>query len=161
KEGRLLLFGDFERQAIFDNETGRDRVRSRAPYLPTHKLTQNCRNLPRIGYQANLFSQLQPGYKRFRRQDDGVDPVFRQYQAGQDQSRLLTEAIRELKDDGYELSEIVVLSPLRNASTAATTSDSWLRQILKPADGLAARPGQVHYSTIHAFKGLEAPAVVV
>lgn len=161
KEGRLLLFGDFERQAIFDNETGRDRLRSRAPYLSTHKLMQNCRNLPRIGYQVNLLSHLQPGYQQFRRQDDGIDPVFRQYQAGQDQSTLLTTAIRGLKDDGYELSEIVVLSPLRDASTAATTSDPWLRQILKPADGLVARPGQVQYSTIHAFKGLEAPAVVI
>jgi len=161
KEGRLLLFGDFERQAIFDNETGRDRLRSRAPYLSTHKLMQNCRNLPRIGYQVNLLSHLQPGYQRFRRQDDGIDPVFRPYQAGQDQSTLLTTAIRGLKDDGYELSEIVVLSPLRDASTAATTSDPWLRQILKPADGLVTRPGQVQYSTIHAFKGLEAPAVVV
>lgn len=161
KEGRLLLFGDFERQAIFENETGRDRVRSRAPYLSTHKLMQNCRNLPRIGYQVNLLSHLQPGYQQFRRQDDGIDPVFRQYQAGQDQSTLLTTAIRGLKDDGYELNEIVVLSPLKGASTAATTSDPWLRQILKPADGLAARPGQVQYSTIHAFKGLEVPAVVV
>lgn len=161
KEGRLLLFGDFERQAIFDNEAGRDRLRSRAPYLSAHKLMQNCRNLPRIGYQVNLLSHLQPGYQRFRRQDDGIDPVFRPYQAGQDQSTLLTTAIRGLKDDGYELSEIVVLSPLRDASTAATTSDPWLRQILKPADGLVARPGQVPYCTIHAFKGLEAPAVVV
>lgn len=161
KEGRLLLFGDFERQAIFDNETGRHRLRSRAPYLSAHKLMQNCRNLPRIGYQVNLLSHLQPGYQQFRRQDDGIDPVFHKYQAGQDQSTLLTTAIRRLKDDGFELSEIVVLSPLRNASTAATTSDPWLRQILKPADGLSARPGQVRYSTIHAFKGLEAPAVVV
>ena len=161
KEGRLLLFGDFERQAIFDSETGPGRLRSRAPYLSTHKLMQNCRNLPRIGYQVNLLSHLQPGYQKFRRQDDGIDPIFRQYQAGQDQTTLLTTAIRGLKDDGYELSEIVVLSPLRDASTAATTRDPWLRQILKPADGLAARAGQVRYSTIHAFKGLEAPAVVV
>lgn len=161
KDGRLLLFGDFERQAIFDNETGRDLLRSRAPYLSTYKLMQNCRNLPRIGYQVNLLSHLQPGYQQFRRQDDGIDPVFRQYQAGQDQSALLTTAIRGLKEDGYELSEIVVLSPLRDASTAASTSDPWLRQILTPATGLAARPGQVRYSTIHAFKGLEAPAVVV
>lgn len=161
KEGRLLLFGDFERQAIFDNETGRDRLRSRTPYLSSHKLVQNCRNLPRIGYQVNLFSHLQPGYQQFRRQDDGIDPVFHKYQAGQDQSTLLTTAIRGLRDDGYELSEIVVLSPLRDASIAATTNDPWLRQILKPANGLAARPGQVQYSTIHAFKGLEAPAVVV
>ena len=161
KEGRLLLFGDFERQAIFENEKGRDRLVSRAPFLATYKLMQNCRNLPRIGYQANLVCHLQPGYQQFRRQDDGIDPVFRQYQAGQDQAKLLATAIRELRDDGYQLNEIVVLSPLRDASTAATTSDPWLRQILKPADGLAARGGQVQYATIHSFKGLEAPAVVV
>lgn len=161
KEGRLLLFGDFERQAIFDNQTGRDRLRSHAPHLSTFKLMQNCRNLPRIGYQVNLLSRLQPGYQQFRRQDDGIDPVFIKYQKGQDQSTLLASAIRGLKTDGYELNEIVVLSPLRDASTAATTSDPWLRQILKPADGLIARPGQLQYATIHAFKGLEAPAVVV
>ncbi len=161
EEGRLLLFGDFERQAIYGNETGLDRLRSRAPYLSTHKLVQNCRNLPRIGYQVNLLSHLRPGYRQFRRQDDGVDPVFHRYQAGQDQSALLSHAIHGLKDDGYQLNEIVVLSPLRGASTAANTSDPWLRQILKPADGLVAVRGQVQYSTIHAFKGLEAPAVVV
>ncbi len=161
KEGRLLLYGDFDRQAIFDDETGIDRLRERSPYLSTHKLMQNCRNLPRIGYQVNLLSHLQPGYHQFRRQDDGVDPVFHKYKAGQDQSMLLATAIRRLKGDGFELNEIVVLSPLRDASTATTTGDPWLRQILKPADGLAARPGQVHYSTIHAYKGLDSPAIVV
>ena len=161
KEGRVLLFGDFERQAIFENENGRERLRARSPYLSTYKLVQNCRNLPRIGYQVNLLSHLQPGYQKFRRLDDGVDPEFRQYQAGQDQSALLATALRGIKDEGYELNEIVVLSPVRESSAAATATDPWLRQILKPADGLQARPGQVHYSTIHAFKGLEAPAVIV
>lgn len=161
EEGRVLLFGDFERQAIYENETGRECLRARAPYMASHKLMQNCRNLPRIGYQVNLLSRLQPGYQQFRRFDDGVDPTFHQYQSGQDQSALLVSAIRHLKDEGYELREIVVLSPQRDRSTAATTDDSWLRQILKPADGLPSRPGQVQYSTIHAFKGLEAPAVIL
>ncbi|RYU09678.1 nuclease-related domain-containing DEAD/DEAH box helicase [Nocardioides iriomotensis] len=161
KAGRVLLFGDFERQAIFENETGRERLRARAPYMTSHKLMQNCRNLPRIGYQVNLLSHLEPGYQQFRRLDDGVDPEFRQYRAKQDQSALLVSAIRGLKDEGYELNEIVVLSPQRDGSTATTTQDPWLRQILKPADGLPSRAGQVQYSTIHAFKGLEAPAVVV
>lgn len=161
KGGRLLLFGDFERQSIFENEKGRDLLRARAPYLTSHRLLQNCRNLPRIGYQVNLFSNLRPGYQKFRRLDDGIDPSFIQYVAPDDQSALLVTALRNLKDDGFELNEIVVLSPLREGSTAATTSDPWLRQILKPADGLEARPGQVHYSTIQAFKGLEAPAIVV
>ncbi|MCP2242439.1 nuclease-related domain-containing DEAD/DEAH box helicase [Lentzea aerocolonigenes] len=161
KDGRVLLFGDFERQAIFENETGRERLRARTPHLTSHKLIHNCRNLPRIGYQVNLLCDLQPGYQRFRRPDDGIDPTFRQYRAGQDQSALLAAAIRELRNEGYELNEIVVLSPHRDYSTAATTNEQWLRQILKAADGLPARPGQVQYSTIHAFKGLEAPAVVV
>lgn len=161
QEGRLLFFGDFERQSIFENESGRDLLRSRAPYLSSHKLIQNCRNLPRIGYQVNLLSHLQPGYQQFRRLDDGIDPIFHRYQEGQDQSALLVAAIRGLKEDGYELNEIVVLSPQRDGSTAATTSDPWLRQILKPADGLPVRPGQVQYSTIHAFKGLDAPALIV
>jgi hypothetical protein len=161
KDGRVLLFGDFERQAIYENETGRERLRSRAPHMTSHKLLQNCRNLPRIGYQVNLLSHLQPGYQQFRRLDDGIDPIFRQYKAGQDQSPLLVGAIQGLKDEGYQLNEIVVLSPQRNSSTAATSEDPWLRQILKAADGLPARPGQVQFSTIHAFKGLEAPAVIV
>lgn len=161
KDGRLLVFGDFERQAIFENEKGRERLRSRVPYLMSHKLLQNCRNLPRIGYQVNVLSHLQPGYHEFRRHDDGVDPAIRPYRAGQDQSARLVAAIRGLKEEGYELSEIVVLSPKRNGSTAETTTDQWLRQVLKPADGLSPRPGQLQYATIHSFKGLEAPAVVV
>lgn len=161
KEGRLLFFGDFERQAIFGNEQGRDRLRSRAPHLMSHKLIQNCRNLPRIGYQVNVLSRLQPGYQDFRRPDDGIDPVLHPYQAGQDQSALLVAAIRSLKDEAYGLNEIVVLSPKRDGSTAETTTDRWLRQVLKPANGLPPRPGQLQYATIQAFKGLEAPAVVV
>jgi superfamily I DNA/RNA helicase len=104
---------------------------------------------------------MQPGYQQFRRLDDGIDPIFRQYKAGQDQSALLVAAIQSLKDEGYELNEIVVLSPQRNSSTAATTEEPWLRQILRAADGLPARPGQVQFSSVHAFKGLEAPAVIV
>lgn len=161
KEGRVLLFGDFERQAIYENETGRERLRARAPHMTSHRLMQNCRNLPRIGYQVNVLSHLQPGYQQFRRLDDGIDPIFRQYKVGQDQSPLLVGAIQGLRNEGYELNEIVVLSPHRKSSTAATTEDTWLRQILKAADGLPPRPGQVQFATIHAFKGLEAPAVVV
>lgn len=161
QEGRVLLFGDFERQAIYENETGRDRLRARAPRITSYKLGQNCRNLPRIGYQVNRLSHLQPGYQQFRRLDDGVEPTFCQYQSGQDQSGLLVAAIGQLKDEGYDLNEIVVLSLQRDRSTAATTGNKWLQQILKPADGLPAYPGQVQYSTIHAFKGLEAPAVIL
>jgi hypothetical protein len=161
RSGRVLLFGDFERQAIFDDGAGRELLRTRIPHLPTHRLTTNCRNLPRIGYSVNMFSGLKPGYRKFRRGDDGINPGWLKYKAGSDQTPLLLQAIQRLREDHYKLDEIVVLSPLANGSVAASTNDQWLRQILRPATGLARRKGEVQYTTIQAFKGLEAPAVVV
>ena len=159
--GRLLLFGDFERQAIFESADGRDLLKRRCPYLVFNRLTTNCRNMPRIGYVVNTLSRLQPGYENFRRQDDGVDPTFLTYEAGSDQSAQVVESIRKLRDEGFDLNEIAVLSVVRSGSTAETTTDPWLLQILQPADGTPPRPGRLQHSTIHAFKGLEAPAVVI
>lgn len=159
--GRVIFFGDFERQAIFDVPDGRQLLRSRIGHLTTHRLTTNCRNLPRIGYHVNTFSNWEPGYQRFRRMDDGFDPTVLTYKSGQNQSELLLSAIHSLRSDGYELDEIVVLSPLEKTSTAGCTTDPWLRQVVRPADGYPGRPGQLIYSTIQAFKGLEARAIVV
>lgn len=163
KDGRVLFFGDFERQAVYENEQGRERLRARAPHMMSHRLFVNCRNLPRIGFQTNLLSKLQPGYQtdQFRRLDDGVDPSVLPYASRQEQPAQLINAVRALRDEGYELNEIVVLSPLGSTSTAGTTSDPWLRQVLHPADGLPPRKGKLTYGTIHAFKGLEAPAVII
>ncbi|QDY68055.1 nuclease [Glutamicibacter halophytocola] len=162
QNGRVLFYGDFERQAIYANEVGRDLLFQRSSRLPQFKLVMNCRNVPRIGYQTNMLTKLQPGYTHFRREDDGIDPEIRTYKRPDDQTKLLASAIRKLKAEGYSLDEIVVLSPLRDKSVAAQTSDSWLRQILTPViDVSDSRPGKVRYCTIHAFKGLEAPVIVL
>lgn len=60
-------------------------------------------------------------------------------------------------DNVYAFNEIVVLSPLLEASIAGSTAGSWFRRILGQYDDRAACPDQVHYSTIHIFEGLEAP----
>jgi len=160
-DGRVLLFGDFERQSIFECGDGRQFVRQRMPDLTTNNLTVNCRNRPRIGTVVRTLSNMVPGYRRFRRQDDGIDPSFLTYQPGQDQSPLLAQAVRDLKADGYQLEEIVVLSPRNSGATAELTTDTWLRQVLTPEDGRAPRRGRLRFSTIHAFKGLEAAAVIL
>ncbi|MEI2638744.1 MAG: ATP-binding domain-containing protein [Microthrixaceae bacterium] len=59
------------------------------------------------------------------------------------------------------MNEITVLSPLASDSTSETTDDKWLRQVLRPADGTPPKAGQLQYCTIHSFKGMEAPAVVI
>lgn len=107
------------------------------------------------------LSHISPGYRRFRRPDDGADPEFIPIRQGADHSAALADAIGQLKGEGLSLDEVVVLSPLRSGSTAETTTNTWLRQILRPADSGPPRLCQVRYSTIHAFKGLDAPAVIV
>jgi hypothetical protein len=161
KKGRVLLFGDFERQAIFQAPDGRELLRKAIPGLAAHRLTYNCRNLPRIGYTVNLFSGLSPGYQRFRRDDDGFDPTTISYKSGDDQSRQLVACVRDLQAEGFTLNEITILSPIKSGSVVETTTDPWLRQVLRKADGTAAPPGQLQYGTIAQFKGLESPAVVL
>ncbi len=161
RDGRVLMFGDFERQAIYGHEGAREVLLTRAPHLASFRLSENCRNLPRIGYHVNLFGDLSPGFREFRRIDDGIDPRVIPYVSGDDQGALLRKAVNDLRDDGFDLTEIVVLSPLGRNSVAASTSDPWLRQLLIPADGSKPPRGGLRYSTIHAFKGLDAPAVIV
>ncbi|PRB76090.1 nuclease [Arthrobacter sp. MYb214] len=162
QNGRLLFYGDFERQAIYTNKMGRGLLFQRSSQMSQFKLVMNCRNVPRIGYQTNMLTKLQPGYSLFRREDDGIDPEIRKYKRAEDQTAFLSSAIRKLKAEGYSLDEIVVLSPLRDMSAAAQTTDPWLRQILSfLGDSLETTPGKVRYSTIHAFKGLEAPVVIL
>lgn len=159
--GRVLMFGDFERQAIYDDGHGRELLKAYAPNMPSHRLKMNCRNLPRIGFSVNFFSGLKPGYEKFRRPDDGTNPVLFKYVRGRDQSPLLRRAIEALREESFDLSEIVVLSPLGAGSVAATTTDPWLRGVLMQADGATPKRGKIRFTSIHAFKGLEAPAVIV
>jgi len=161
KGGRVLLFGGFERQAIYETDDGRGLLSHMIPGLATFSLTVNCRNVPRIGTVVKRLSHMTPGYRRFRRPDDGADPEFIPIPRGSSQSADLANAVRALRHDGYGLEEIVVLSPLRQGSTAETTTDPWLRQVLRPADGQTPRAGKLRYNTIHSFKGLEAPAVII
>lgn len=158
--GRLLLFGDFDRQAIYESEDNRPLLRERIGDLTAYGLKVNCRNLPRIAHATETFNVF-PGYQGYRRQDDGIAPTFVRYDRGADQSSKLSSAIRLLRDEGYELGEIAVLSTRRAESAARSTTEPWLRQILVPADGRPRQAGKVVHSTIHAFKGLEASAVVL
>ncbi|MEU8179737.1 NERD domain-containing protein [Micromonospora sp. NPDC049047] len=157
--GRCLMFGDFERQSLYGLLDGRQELGTRIPGLPTFTLTANCRNLPRIGSAVEVLTGMEPGYKRFRRPDDGMQPRYYWYSDPQEQRHLLVQAVRELRDEGFRLDEIAILSTRRVRSAAAQCQDPWLRPLLTQTE--ATMPGRVRYSTVHAFKGLEAPAVIV
>jgi hypothetical protein len=158
--GSWRIFGDFERQAIygFDGPAPARSLLSRVDSVPTFRLTANCRNTPRIAAQVSLVTGLPP-YQRILRPDNGVEPELRFLRHGDSAGEALTSILEMLKREGFAGDEVVVLSRRNKDSAAETISTEPWRSRLRPLGSLAR--GHVRFGSIHAYKGLEAAAVVV
>lgn len=157
--GEWRVFGDFERQAIYGDSGLGDFVARRAGGAPTYSLRTNCRNTPRVATLVRLLSKLDPDYARVLRPDDGVEPDLHFYRDDEDAPRALVRALEELRGGGYRGRDIVILSTRAQGSSAERiTAPPWADRLraMSRASG-----GHTPYTTIHAFKGLEAPAIVV
>lgn len=159
--GRWMFFGDFERQALY-GASGLSldafcATRGRNP--SRFHLGVNCRNVPRVVELVRLLGGLESGYSRVRRPDNGVEPRLKFYGSSEEQCELLAGALGELYEDGYAGSDIVVLSSRAGACCAERISATPWRDRLHPIREAAS--GQIGFTTIHAFKGMEAPAIVV
>ena len=158
RDGHFKFFGDFDHQLIFESVDGRDDLSELASYS-NYELMTNCRNRPRIGYDAaNLFET--ESYRSFLRPDDNVDSVWKRFDSHENQVSELTTILERIREEGYESADIAILSPISDENGAAHTSlPSPLRQRLSPARN--AGIGKTKTSTIQAFKGLEARVVIV
>ncbi len=163
--GCWAMFGDFERQAIYADKgatQGLERLRSRTvDSLSTYRLRINCRNATRIAEAVTITSGMSPGYSRILNIADSTDvePVF--YRSAANQGDLLIATVAKLLKS-FAPEEIVVLSTRADASSCAAKQirkqTGWHFATFReePSDGPSIR-----YSSIHAFKGLEAAAVVL
>jgi superfamily I DNA/RNA helicase len=104
------------------------------------------------------LGQLVPFYEKILRPDDGVDPELLSYTGASEQARVLRQTIVEFREEGYKSRDIVVLSPRKHgAPSELADTGSALRLEPYPASGNTA----CGWTTIHAFKGLEAPVVIL
>lgn len=161
-KGRWRAFGDFDRQSIYRSDQAislQDFQATRASSLTKARLTVNCRNLPRVTKHIEKLGQLVPAYTRVRRPDDGVDPIFRFHQSDDDQELNLRKLLLEIEASGVAKAEIVVLSPAKAGAAARIAQKDGKASILVPYD--AEVRDRVRFCTIHAFKGLEATAIVL
>ena len=159
--GEWRLFGDFERQSIYGSTSSSlDSFRGgRGAGAPLYSLRTNCRNTPRVATLVRLLSHLDPDYSGIRRPDDGIEPELR-FHAGPDEAAgALVRALTELRAAGYKGRDVAVLSARRSDSSAERITEQPWCDRLRPLGGGSG--GHTLYGTIHAFKGLEAPAIVV
>jgi DNA polymerase III delta prime subunit len=158
--GRWRLFGDFERQTLYETDLSvEDFTHRRAAGTPTYLLRTNCRNVPRISSLVRLLAGLEPNYSKVLRPDNGVEPEVKYYSSLDAQVSLLASSLDSLLAERFGPDDIVVLSPRSgNACSDALTNGKWKGRLCS-AESAAA--GQIKTSTVHSFKGLESAAVVL
>jgi superfamily I DNA/RNA helicase len=108
---------------------------------------------------VRVLGHLDPDYARILRQDDGVEPELRFYTGREQGVEALIGVLAELRNEGYRGPDVAVLSPRASGSASEGVTEQPWRDRLRPLS--APGNGHVRYGTIHAFKGMEAPAIVV
>ena len=156
---RLILFGDFTRQALYGGPLrGHHDLCTAMHGAPVFSLNVNCRNTKRIATQADLMCGF-TGTKISERQPEG-DPV-EVFFTGDDAAALgrLGQIVASLRTAGYRAADAVILGPRRRENCLLANIGSIGGWHVK--DIAFAGPGDIAYSTIHSFKGLERPVVIV
>lgn len=160
--GSWRMFGDFERQMLYgqDRHQVEDLIRKRCGTIARGSLRVNCRNTPRVATLSHLLGRLTPNYSRILRPDDHIEPVISYYATPSQQRKELSKILERLFRESYSGDDVVVLSPKTGARCAAAnvTDKPWSDQL---AAFEAASTGQIRYTTIQSFKGLESPAIVI
>jgi hypothetical protein len=156
--GFSLFAGDFEHQNIYGfAEAALQDLQVWQPNAVTVEMAVNCRSTRSIGMYANLMCSLEPPYEEFRRADRGVDPQLVFLDETQDFGSAVAAEVQRYLNERYAPSEIVILSP-RRPSYVMNPKNRWLHDRVH----VGLEPAQrVRIGTVHEFKGLEAPVVIL
>ena len=162
KGGQWRFFGDFERQDIFSNgavpkdDFFNKRIEQRGAI---RSLSENCRNTQEISTALTIHARLKPGYSKVLRQDTRHDPEIRRYINEAEQLESVRGLLDQYLAEGFKASEIVLLSPRKSGCLAQSlaTAPPWKGRIKE----YASKSTNLTFSTIYAFKGLEAPVVIL
>lgn len=156
---RLILFGDFTRQAIYQG-TGSSAAafRQAFPGMSTYGLSLNCRNTRRIVSATERLTGM-TGVRSSDRQLDG-DPVETFYYDGPQEGRDKLEiALRSLRTAGFKHEDIAIIGPRRLEDSLLGKAGAIAGYRIR--DYSPAGVDAIPYSTIHAFKGLERPVIIL
>ncbi len=165
--GHWAFFGDFDRQAIYLTGGSRtaatmlESLLQRSPHHTNFTLRINCRNAAPIAETLTLACNVRPGYTRFLHEMEGggVDPLF--WNCGEDQEALLNSAASELRR-AFHADEIVILSlNADEKSCAGHLADREPGKFLPLRQLGTTGASSICYTSVHAFKGLEAPAIIL
>ena len=160
--GRWAIFGDFTRQALYGGTEEPVAALSRyCEHFVRAHLTLNCRNTRRIAEETTLVA----GFDRppFRLGDEVGLPVEQRYwKKPADLVDSLTTVVERLVKEQMPIEDVMILSPrrLENSGLAGVETISRF-SLVDVSRGMANAEHSLKFSTIHSFKGLESPVVII
>lgn len=157
-KGFWCAFGDFESQRIYGQVDGRLLLEEKSNFAKGF-LSTNCRNTELIGSYTTQIVPKAPKWSRFRRTMNQVEPKIRFTRNDESLAKLIDEAINYFRQEKFSFDDIVVLSPNKIEDPNHEFSDSdFSSKFLQYSTSTV---GKIRFSTIHAFKGLESPCILL
>ena len=160
--GRWAIFGDFTRQALYGGAEDPVTALSRhCDYFVRARLMLNCRNTRRIAEETTLVA----GFDKppFRLGDEiGLPVEHRYWKTPADLVDSLTIVVERLVKEGMPVEDVMILSPRRLENSGLAGVQRISRFPLEDISrGAADVRHSLKFSTIHSFKGLESPVVII
>ena len=158
KNGNWYFFMDAERQNLYHaSTTFEDAVRMLREFgvfYAKYTLHDNCRNSQAI---IEKIDDLFGTHTHYRAAEErGTDVVIKSYNHGGDQLAYLEDNIAQLIGNGVSLNEITILSPFRFDNSVVSELKDYPVSLERTR-----RENMIFFSTVHAFKGLESPVIIL
>ena len=160
--GTWGIFGDFTRQALYDNASSSIADLSEySGHFVRARLTLNCRNTRRIAEETAIIGGFStPPYKLGH--EAGMPVEHRYWRTSYGLLKNLTKTIHRLANDGVPIDDMMILSPRRLENSALADVDEICGVPLFDCSRTLDPPQRcMRFSTIHSFKGLESQVVIV
>ena len=160
--GTWGIFGDFTRQALYDNASGSIADLSEySGHFVRAKLTLNCRNTRRIAEETAIIGGFStPPYKLGH--EAGMPVEHRYWRSPYSLVKTLTETINRLASDGVPIDDVMILSPRRLENSPVASVEQICDVPLFDCSRTLDTPQRcIRFSTIHSFKGLESQVVIM
>lgn len=158
KNGNWYMALDPE-QNLYNSQFGEVYEYIKMEIRPTIKrLNDNCRNTKQISYQNELLTGIEQAKNEVIY---GQDVRNIKYKDNEEQRREIIEIIKQLKGNGIDLNKVVILSKYK-FENSVFRGENFLKDICKVKFINEFMDGEgVTFSTIHSFKGLEAPIIIL
>ncbi|MFW3963819.1 NERD domain-containing protein [Acinetobacter radioresistens] len=159
--GKWHIFGDFVYQSIYSKNVSEseliDNLRKRNPSFINYKLYKNCRNTESSSRRSlNLLAMDSPYKSYLRSQSSILDSQYYMYSNDSEQLKKLNEILKTCLKEGFNYSDIVILSKVAESKSLAHKNKELLNAKVYTLD-----PDGLSYTSIHKFKGLEGPVIIL